>query len=224
MPDVTDAEMVEIARGIDPVLADVLQRLVDEKDAALRGLRDRLLGVADSWTSVMREPGDGFDRALGFCAQVVRAEVHGSPRPVLRRPETGPLQFLFTLEVRVDADDEADARSRLDARLPLAYAEKGCRLVVPGGWRDEPEPDYRSHDHEVRPGERWELVHVGDLAEGDRIFLMGQRRMVLGKPWHPEEMRPELLRIPMSDQGPGVTKIGPPFEADFLVPRLVEEE
>lgn len=221
MPEVTDAELVEIARRIDPTLAGVLQRLVEGKDAGLARLRDRLAELADTWVVLTREPPLEFDRALRFCAQAVRAELDGSPPPLAPRPPVRGLEFIFTIEARVPADDEADARSRLDARLPLAYTEKGCRLSQPDAWRDEPEPG-RGNDHDLIAGERYELVHVEDLEPGDQIYLMSQRRTVLDRPWHPEEMRPELLRIPMSDRG--VSKIGPPFERDFLVPRLRHPE
>lgn len=136
-------------------------------------------------------------------------------------------QFIFTVEIRVTADDEAGARAQLDARLTMgtrvAYAEKSVRHVIPGSWRDSPEPGRYGDSTDLEPGERYELVHAGDLEPGDRIYLMAQRRIVLEKPWHPEEMRPELLRIPMSDGSPAITKLGPPFERDHLVPRLVEE-
>lgn len=69
-------------------------------------------------------------------------------------------------------------------------------------------------------GELYELVTVADLRPGDRIYLMAQRRTVLDVPWHPEEMREEYLRIPMSDAGPGITKLSPPFDRGLLVPRL----
>lgn len=128
-------------------------------------------------------------------------------------------EWIFTLEVRLPADDEADARMRLRAAMPVVFAEKACRVVIPGAWRDQPEY-VNGHDHDLVAGERYELVHVADLEPGDQIYLMGQRRTVLAKPWHPEEMRPELLRIPMSDGGPGVSRIGPPFERDFLVARV----
>jgi hypothetical protein len=218
MPDVTDAEMVEIARRIDPTLAEVLHRLVEGKDAEHARLRGRLAELADTWAMLTREPPLEFDRALKFCAQTIRAELNGSPPPAAPGPQVRGLEFIFTLEVRVPADDQTDARSRLDARLPLAYAEKGCRLSQqPDAWRDEPEPG-RGNDHALIAGELYELVHVEDLEPGDRIYLMSQRRTVLDRPWHPEEMRPELLRIPMSDRGG--SKMGPPFERDFLVPRL----
>ena len=71
--------------------------------------------------------------------------------------------------------------------------------------------------------ELYELVPTAELQPGDRIYLMAQRRTVLEKPWHPEEMREEFLRIPMSDNGPGISKLSPPFERDFLVPRLITE-
>lgn len=151
MPEVTDAEMVEIARRIDPTLAEVLQRLVEGKDAELARLRDRLAELADTWAVLTREPPVEFDRALKFCAQAVRAELDGSPPPLAPRPPVRGVEFIFTIEVRVPAGDEADARSRLDARLPLGYTEKGCRLSQPDAWRDEPEPGW-GNDHGLIAG------------------------------------------------------------------------
>lgn len=137
--------------------------------------------------------------------------------------ETVTPEWIFTIEVRVPerGDGEGFARSAVAEHLEgLVWDEKASRIVIPGEWRDLPQ--HKGIDTSLKPGERYELTPVKNLAPGDQIYLMAQRRTVLAKPWHPDEMRPELLRIPMSDQGPGMTKIGPPFERDFLVPRLVE--
>jgi hypothetical protein len=222
MPEVTDAEMVQIARGISPVLADVLQRLVQEKDDRLVSLHDRLAGLASSWKAAMYHDGSGFDRGLDFCTRTLRDVLAGRDLPAEPpHDRQGPLEFIFTLEVRVDADSEADARSKLDARLPLAYTEHGCRLSRPP--RAEPPMILGDDSTDLVPGERYELVHAGDLKPGDEIYLMAQRRTVLDKPWHPEEMRPELVRIPVSDRSSSITSMGPPFERDHLVPRRLPE-
>jgi hypothetical protein len=144
----------------------------------------------------------------------------GSTAP---RPER-----IFTIEVRVPeiGDGEAGARAALASRLAgLAFAEKGSRVVFPGEWRETAVDERDRHccldESELIEGERYELVHAGDLEPGDQIYLMARRRTVTGKPWHPEEMRPELVRIPVSDRIGGRQAMGPPFEHDHLVPRLV---
>lgn len=147
-----------------------------------------------------------------------------------RRERTPHPVHIFTVEVciREDGDGEDDARAQLDARLSLGtrvtYAEKSHRLIIPGEWRETAarEQDlYPRDDHELIPGERYELVHVSDLQPGDQVYLMTRRRTVTDAPWHPEEMRPGLLRIPVSDRPGGHRTMGPPFERDHLIPRLV---
>jgi hypothetical protein len=71
MPEVTDAEMVGIARRISPTLGDVLQRLVEEKDATLRSLSGRVSELAGTWLAGMHGDGGEFDRALEFCAKTL---------------------------------------------------------------------------------------------------------------------------------------------------------
>ena len=132
--------------------------------------------------------------------------------------------WVFTLEVRIPQEDgEERARRKLAYYLDrLDWAEKGHWITIEGEWRGQhrlPAMD----DTEPVPGERYELVHVEDLQPGDQIYMMARRRLVMANPYHPEEMRPELLRIPMSDTVPGEMKMAPPFERDHLVPRLVAE-
>jgi hypothetical protein len=131
--------------------------------------------------------------------------------------------WVFTLEVRVpeEGDGEEQARRKLAYHLdPLDWSDKGHWITIKGEWRGQrrlPALD----DTEPVPGERYELVHVEDLRPGDQIYLMARRRLVMAEPYHPEEMRPELLRIPVSGAVPGEMKMAPPFERDHLVPRLL---
>lgn len=130
--------------------------------------------------------------------------------------------WVFTLEVRIPelGDLEEGARAGLGNRLAgLDWAEKAHWITIGGEWRGQRWDPL--DDTEPVPGERYELVHVEDLQPGDQIYLMARRRLVMAQPYHPEEMRPELLRIPMSDTVPGTMKMAPPFERHHLVPRLV---
>jgi hypothetical protein len=141
-------------------------------------------------------------------------------------PIDGNPVWVFTVEVRIPelGDLEEGARAAIAHRLAgLDWAEKASWITLRGEWRGQrrlPALD----DTEPVPGEQYELVHVEDLQPGDQIYLMARRRLVMAEPYHPEEMRPELLRIPMSDTVPGSMTMAPPFERDHLVPRLVTDD
>lgn len=133
--------------------------------------------------------------------------------------------WVFLLEARIPEEgDGVEGASCLlrDLLDGIDWADKGHFITIAGEWRGQPRSPALDDTAPV-PGERYELVRAQDLESGDQIYLMARRRLVVAKPYHPEEMRPELLRIPMSDTVPGDYKMGPPYERDHLVPRLVAE-
>lgn len=65
--------------------------------------------------------------------------------------------------------------------------------------------------------ETYELIRLDELEPGDVIYLMGGRQEVTEPLWHPQEMKPGLLRVPMRRMD-GTGGISPPFERDMMVP------
>jgi hypothetical protein len=142
--------------------------------------------------------------------------------------EAGTPVWVFILEARIpeEGGGEEGARCLLRDLLDgVDWADKGHFITIAGEWRKtadrEREQEHRLDDHAVIPAEQYELVPVEALQPGDQIYLMARRRLVMAKPYHPEEMRPEMRRIPMSDTVPGEVTMAPPFEQDHLVPRLI---
>lgn len=131
--------------------------------------------------------------------------------------------WVYLLEVRIpeEGDGQEGASCLLRDLLDgVDWHDKGHFITIAGKWRGQPRLPALDETDPV-PGERYELVRAEDLKPGDQIYLMARRRLVVAEPYHPEEMRPELLRIPVSDTVPGEYRMGPPYEKDHLVPRLV---
>ena len=69
--------------------------------------------------------------------------------------------------------------------------------------------------------EVWELIPFSQLEKDDVIYMMTQRLTLFAEPWHPEEMRDGLLRIPCRRLD-GTEQMAPAFEPDQLVPVRVK--
>jgi hypothetical protein len=67
------------------------------------------------------------------------------------------------------------------------------------------------------PAETWELLPIANLQPGDVAYIMGERHIIDGEPWHPEEMRVEMLRVPMRTLD-GLDRMAPPYERQMKVP------
>jgi hypothetical protein len=71
--------------------------------------------------------------------------------------------------------------------------------------------------------ERYELRPVSELSAGDMVYLMGSRLEVTGHP-HQGDCGPEFRRVPVRKVADHSDVMAPPFEHDYLVPVLIEDD
>lgn len=108
MPEVTDAEVVSMVRVSNPPLASVVSRLLEEKDAELTRVRDRMADLAGAWLASVRQEGPGdFDRALQFCAQALN-EALGTEYGRMGWPEGLPLPWGSVVLVEIPEEFWSD--------------------------------------------------------------------------------------------------------------------